>query len=982
MSFSYLAFDDASNGLISISAASASGTFPIPIAFGMVEEREPVVVTHTFGAGSVQREQRYLIGPGVRTFRVPLRTMTASEKATLTTFWANHYGSYTPFTFAWTDASGGSQSATVRFASESLSIEQVSDGIWTGYVELIEVPSSVPTYTATSTLSRFPDSGLLSDLSDQVQEIIPLITIRTKGATPYTIRLSDRRCTVDSVDYHERLSAPPTISQGLNGESDTVSLSLGNADRAFTRLVASVSLKHATVTYSLFHVGSSTKINLWVGHIDTWRLASGSTEFAVECVDGISELRLQWPQKVILRDQGFILPDQPVVAARSGRTTLTSTTVHNESVYGKPVQDVWCSLPANRPMEVPCAVIAERDEGDFRAALGVIGRGPICAFGYKEQGRTNVYGFFDGSPNHGGSNELYGMRRSYGGTPSTGSESPANNQPDNGSDKFALDEIGVALPNQTPPSGVAWQQVRRTDEKGINPRRTSEASMTALICGGLGGWTWSAPGTRSWTQSVSNPVWVAVNVYLSAIGVSGESAATQETWFDCAAAIAAAAVCNAEVDDLVNQGVGNVVNEEILDGEGVGTGVFDTHLNWVSGAKFNSRWYGLTIRIDGDDFTCGTVTNDGAKMLVSGATEGSSLAWTLRPKQFTFNGVLAEQKPLRDWLREILSGALCYYRFDGGKLAIYSRATAENGGLTMDTGSILHDSLSARPIDAEYNSIVVRFGSADYGWQQDSVSYKVEDHVTLIGRQNQAAISAVGCCSKDQAARLAIALVRESLGGISESDWTGARRVALRTTLLSLDVAAGDNIGITHEDVPAENYRAKRWQLNGDYSIDMELETVRSGFYDYTTGPVVETTEPAFVPAPDDPYVPDCTIESVTVEYPEADGGLFALVSAEYTAPLNLGEEPRRFSFVEIWLDTGEAVERIGLREFTGLAGDTDTLTFKHALPTAEATWRVYLVSYPNQLNQVQVPAHPRETPSMTVVVTESSGSDVVVSYA
>ena len=49
-------------------------------------------------------------------------------------------------------------------------------------------------------------------------------------------------------------------------------------------------------------------------------------------------------------------------------------------------------------------------------------------------------------------------------------------------------------------------------------------------------------------------MWVAVNTYLSAIGMLGASAGTQETYFDVTAAVAAAAIADATVYQIIGAG--------------------------------------------------------------------------------------------------------------------------------------------------------------------------------------------------------------------------------------------------------------------------------------------------------------------------------------------------------------------------------------------------------------------------------------------
>ncbi|MCL4797281.1 MAG: hypothetical protein KJZ84_22130 [Bryobacteraceae bacterium] len=165
--------------------------------------------------------------------------------------------------------------------------------------------------------------------------------------------------------------------------------------------------------------------------------------------------------------------------------------------------------------------MAGRDELEFYAALGIVGHGPISGFARSTAQPHTLYG----QPNHGPG--LLGLRRSYGGNPVTGEETPADNAPDSGSNSFALDSVGEPLPNNPLP-GVAFLQIRRTDEKGIQPIRPPERKVQAQVTGGLGCWAWTAQGTRIWVPACTNPVWIAVNTLLRAKGLSSASAAAQQ----------------------------------------------------------------------------------------------------------------------------------------------------------------------------------------------------------------------------------------------------------------------------------------------------------------------------------------------------------------------------------------------------------------------------------------------------------------------
>jgi hypothetical protein len=77
----------------------------------------------------------------------------------------------------------------------------------------------------------------------------------------------------------------------------------------------------------------------------------------------------------------------------------------------------------------------------------------------------------------------------------------------------------VVPANATDAAGLAFAEIRRTDAAGLQLSAVSDRAMKVTIRQGISGWTWTAPGTRVYTTGLSNTVWVAVNVYLRAIGL-------------------------------------------------------------------------------------------------------------------------------------------------------------------------------------------------------------------------------------------------------------------------------------------------------------------------------------------------------------------------------------------------------------------------------------------------------------------------------
>ncbi|MGQ9635280.1 MAG: hypothetical protein ACUVXB_13680, partial [Bryobacteraceae bacterium] len=204
-----------------------------------------------------------------------------------------------------------------------------------------------------------------------------------------------------------------------------------------------------------------------------------------------------------------------------------------------------------------------------------------------------------------------------------------------------------------------------------------------------GGWTWTAPGNRTWQPGLTNPIWITVNMLLRARGIRMGANATApqldfaETLFDVDASVAAAAICDEQVTKLV------------------GTG-----------------------------------------------TE----------TQFQFRGVLQEERPLRDWLQEVLMNCLGYYTFANGKL---KRGVRVNSPAVeaFTEGNILLRSLQLAPLKPVFNHLTANFADEDFEFVANSISLYDIDHPTRIGGAAgllflKSTVNLAGTASKSQAARI------------------------------------------------------------------------------------------------------------------------------------------------------------------------------------------------------------------------------------
>ena len=230
----------------------------------------------------------------------------------------------------------------------------------------------------------------------------------------------------------------------------------------------------------------------------------------------------------------------------------------------------------------------------------------------------------------------------------------------------------------------------------------------------------------------------------------------------------------------------------------------------------------------------------------------AKLVGTGTETQFKFRGVLQEEKPLRDWLQEVLMNSLGYYTFAFGKLKLGVRVNS-SAVEAFTEGNIVFRSLQLAPLKPGFNHLTANFADEDFHFVANSISLYDIDHATLIGGGAgplflKSTVNLSGTASKSQAARIITTRLREELGGITPAEWKAARQIAFKTTVLALNVEPGMVCSMTHPDMPGGSgeFRVTSWRLNRDYSIDIQGRTTTDSMYDLITG-----TKPAdVVPEP------------------------------------------------------------------------------------------------------------------------------------
>lgn len=874
-----------------------SGGFPVVTDYEHGRAHAPKIVVHRFGplAANAKIEQRYLLGGGAKRFTVRKEVLDPTERKSLEAWWLQNQGAVGAFTYSAPNEDGSFTDFICRFEDQALEFDYFCGCLSSTGVTLVEIPQTTPTYSISATVERFDTiSTLETDLARQAQEIFILVKIQPREAGYPAIYISDRRATVGGQLYQPRILSWDGIEQGMSGETDLASFDLGNADHVMTYLANDVDLLQADIEFALFHVPTGTKINLWKGLVTDWT-GSADPVFHLRAQDGLYELTLPYPPRRISRtcwkafnvevsgcpwadesnqtftertfndgknsdgsirtrtyeftpdaavcDKGFLTPNGCVAHGMEKRfgglfvqpqsvltkdysqsgflklgrpSPLTSASMVNDTIYGRVLPEIYCRVTNDdQAVGFPVnAMIAEfRDEGDFAAAIGIIGEGPIADFTSPRRTEfirtdgsislpTNPH-TLDGQNFHGWdspANDNYGLRLGsitgtpgcHGGDPETGSDriggTILDQDADGDQNNTALGEggAGVQVYRPSKAAGTAFAEIRRSDAKGLQPSNLQEHNMVISIRQGLGGWIWTESG-REWMPGLYNPIWIAVNLILRAMRVHLADAATQEALLDIESAKIAAAVCDQEVTRLI----------------------------------------------------------------------GSEASTT--ETQFTFNGLLAEQKPLRDWLQEVLNCCLGYYTFAFGKIRFGIRVNSSVRAAFSD-GNTLWRSLSFAPLKPSFNHLTGTFADEEYGFAGNTVEVYDIDHAVMVGRAGapqfqKSTIAYPGVSTKSQCARLVATRLREELGGIQPETWKYARTIRFKTTILALNTEPGMVCSLENIDLPTYpatlpgsvdpqiardqylEFRCLRWRLNQDFSVDIEGRSTHNEIYDLIVGP-------------------------------------------------------------------------------------------------------------------------------------------------
>jgi hypothetical protein len=883
-------------GPIAIPDAPVIGDFPIRPDYGSGIEITDRVVVHLTDTPGLRTEQRFYIGDGARRFRVRKFQLACEEYDDLKAHWQEAQGVHAQFYYDHPVSKSSTERVLVRYDETQLAIDLLA-GLITSEVGIVlaEVPTAAASVAVDpEPLERFPDALLTAELLHDIQRPIPLITIQPRGekepGVPQDpLYLSDRRISITGLTGGDRLYLPRLlewsgISQSLGENSDSARFVFGNADECWFDYCNAVALSRARVDFCLVFAkyesedptaGTGVLLKLWSGYLQTQGFRGQDDGLEITAFDGVYELNMAYPSRMVSRtcwkkfadgvwcpysethlnpdtgapaldpagnpftfcpkdyeackERGMLLhfggiraPAQTVRIKSDtikihGRSEISSVTVASDTIYQRPVPEIYMDTRKVEsvtgedddmvvtwsedgfPMPVVAEVALGVDEDEYYSAIGILSEGPIQSV-HADLLKHKLDDKAPHDPEKSG-----GFRSPPGRDPAASSYDffATNISPWNW--PVSAKDATPALPAGTPyppgstfAAGTAFCEIRRTDDKGLQLYKVSDRKMVITVTGGMGGWFWSGDAeagyTRDWKFPLTNPVWILINIYLRAVGLRADLAHTDaissETMlehFDAQAAIDSAKICDKIVDVLVPE-------------------------------------------------------NSGIKEV-----------------QFPFRAMFREQKALRDWMQEILNCCLGFYTFVAGKLRIGIRvnSSVEAGG-TFTQANVLRRSVNAEFVEPSFNHLTAQFGDAEFEWQLNNAQWYDIDHAEFLGSPNNpkylmSNMTLIGASNKSQAQRIVRTRLREELGGLTREQQQNARHMALKTTVMALSVYPGEICSMTHPKLPNEDHRVEfrvtRWQLNPDWSIDIEGTSTCDDMYDLVKGPKPADAQAEPVPA-------------------------------------------------------------------------------------------------------------------------------------
>jgi hypothetical protein len=876
-------------GRIAVPSVAPAATFPLVTDYAHGRSRKRQAITHTFGAANAKIEQRFHYGDPATRYFFHRQSLGNADRKRLRDFFESVKGPNVPFYYDAPNESGSTTQRVVCFDATPLTLEALTNAICSVGLTFVEVPTVGPAYTVSATVTRFPSATLATALEAQVQEIIPLIRIRVLDTAVPDIFLSDRRVTIADQLYLPRLlrmnepGSDAILTQSIDGSTDDVTLTFGNADRVMVQLANDTQLRWARVELSLFHVDDAaamtgTVLQLWAGYVIDWHSDTGP-EFTIKASDILSALTLSSPVGSISRTcwrrykkdgcpaTGAIdtehFPDADANSCDLGYNTTNGCMAHQATrSYGA----TYCSP---QTVVLRSGGVGFSFPGFLPVAGGILGtilgsvstwypRTSIIADSIFGGTLPEIWHNDDGVPQYGlpvackiaagrdedqfyialgivgrgplGAFTAPQMWTSYGAThPDTFLGSTLDGQPNHG---FQVDSNGNLKSGAKPRYGL-----RQT--LGADPAGAADYFSLGRVATIAAGW---------FTQSSDGSLMLEV--------IDGESAYNQV--YSAGVALCEIRRTKASSEALSSPGQHTLI---AMVSEGL------TGWTWSApGSRtpapgcVNSYWVAINtylraIGIAEADAVAQEEYFDAAAAVAASEIADRSVAkiiGTGTEPQFRFKGVITDRKPTRDWLQSILNSACGYYTWSFGKLKAGCRSNASVVS-AYTAGNILFRSLQLTPVTPKFEKLTVQFSDQEYQFQSNTVDYVDQDLAARNGRiqnplSSQFAVS--GCPTKSQAARIALVRAREEAGGVDQVEQDAARVASWKSTILALDTEPGAVVSITDDDVPGGTmkFRVQSMRVNKDWSVDLVGKTVTASMYDETVGPVPADVQPAPVP--------------------------------------------------------------------------------------------------------------------------------------
>jgi len=226
-------------------------------------------------------------------------------------------------------------------------------------------------------------------------------------------------------------------------------------------------------------------------------------------------------------------------------------------------------------------------------------------------------------------------------------------------------------------------------------------------------------------------------------------------------------------------------------------------------------------------------------------------------KRFEFRGVISEQKPAIEHLRDVAGHAPIDIVYTYGNIAFKVRkddiTTPQEGQITFEHGeNIIQGSFHARRWEPAFNEIKLLFADEEADFQENSITLYDEAAQKRIGFYDgndnllewvanaskrplvkQRQLNLTGCFKRSQAVRLGTQLLYEELGGATEAEQLAARVVELEAPIIGLAVEIGDVSRVVHPDLP-DGEAFVRWdyfEFSNEWKVRLRGRTVTASMY-------------------------------------------------------------------------------------------------------------------------------------------------------